>query len=466
MTYDPEDDGGLRIRGRSFMGANLWIPKERVSNVHVLMRACTFYKENNRTGQSEKINLAELTEYHVVIPRYLLKVASSKDNPLQQAEAPDYQWERIDFGSKITPRNPAQQKAWDALSEQDYGTLNLACGKGKTVMALHKIAQRGVPAIVIVPSVGLMEQWQERAVQFLNLTKDQIGIVQGKKAQWDKPLVIAMVHTLSARRDEVPLEARQRFGTVVFDEAHHMSAASFIRTADLFHGARFGLTATPKREDGLEDVYFAHIGPIFYSDLVGELSAEIFFRKIPTELTKQEKERDILDKAGEFSVGKLYQVLANKASRNKHLMDMVGQALGKGRKILVLVHAAVHPKILLDNFNQTELKNRYTATAVSGTTKGPDRTRLMAEADVTFATFGVAKEGLDVASLDTLVFATPFKAWGAFQQGKGRIERPTPNKKDPMVIVLDDTTIGPAAAMCNSLRRLIRANGYKYRNIG
>ena len=85
---------------------------------------------------------------------------------------------------------------------------------------------------------------------------------------------------------------------------------------------------------------------------------------------------------------------------------------------------------------------------------------------MTFATFGVAREGLDVAALDTLIFASPFKAWGAFQQGKGRIERRHKDKKTPVVIVLDDYNFGPARAMCKHLRKSIRANGFRHSDIG
>jgi superfamily II DNA or RNA helicase len=243
-----------------------------------------------------------------------------------------------------------------------------------------------------------------------------------------------------------------------------MSAAVFVLAADLFFGSRYGLTATPKREDGLEDIYFSHVGPIFYSDLQGELSSKIYFKKLPTVLTKSEKPR-IVDITGEFSVGKFYQVLSEKVSRNNGILGVVGQALSKGRKVLVLVHAAKHPEILLEKFSSSKLGKDYTAAAVSGKTKGEERTRLMEGADVTFATFGVAREGLDVASLDTLVFATPFKAWGAFQQGKGRIERIVSSKKEPLVIVIDDHKLGPSAAMCNKLRRSIRLKGFSYKDV-
>ena len=91
-----------------------------------------------------------------------------------------------------------------------------------------------------------------------------------------------------------------------------------------------------------------------------------------------------------------------------------------------------------------------------------ERAKIIEECKVTFATFQVAKEGLDAPSLDTVIFTTPFKAWGAFQQGKGRVERKKEGKKEPVVIVLEDYNIGPASGMCRSLKKSIVAHGYKY----
>ena len=461
-TYLPESDNGLNLVG-ACCSASVWVPSERLPNKAAFIRAATLNVVNDRTGNTTSVPLAQEIGDHVVIARHFFskevwaqKLGSWSDIELS--------YEKFDFGDKIKPRNSDQQAAWDAFSKRDFGVLNLACGKGKTVLALKKIAQRGVPAVVIVNNSGLMDQWKERALEFLDITEDDIGIVQGPKAEWDKPLVIAMIHTLAKRFDQIPLDIRTRFGTVVFDEVHHLSATTFSQTAPLFFGNRYGLTATPTREDGLEDVYYSHVGRIFYSDLAGELEAEIYFKKVPT--PPPVDDAVLKDVTGEFSAGKMYKYFAEHTARNALLLKTVESALSKGRKILVLTHSKDHPTILLNKFLDMGCKEGYTAGAVSGDTAGEQRTKIIEDSDVTFATFGVAREGLDVAALDTLIFASPFKAWGSFQQGKGRVERKHGNKKSPVVIVLDDYKIGPARAMCKHLRKSIKANGFKHKDLG
>lgn len=460
MTYVPEDDNGARARGRAILSADMWIPVETFVNPDAVIRMGTLHSANPR-GDGVSVNLVRREPHHLVMSRHLHDDWSEK---LVSWEVPDFEgaWEVVDFGDRVSLRNPEQERAWQALLLANNGVLNLACGKGKTVLALKKIAQRGHPALVIVNNEGLIDQWISRAREFLSLREDQIGVVQGKTAQWDRPLVIAMIHTLANRAADLPMKTRQRFGTVFFDEVHHLSASTFLRTAPLFYGARYGLTATLERGDGLEAAYYAHVGNPFYTDLQGELTAKVFFQSTNYGLDAGSPE--MTDRRGEFSVGKLYTYLANVQRRNEMIVRLVVEALKSGRKMLVLTHSAAHPEILKDLMDRAH-PGAWDVGAVSGATPGPDRVRIIREAHVTFATAQVAREALDVPTLDTLMFVTPFKDWGAMQQGKGRIERLYPGKKDPIVVLLDDTGIGPATAMCRSMRRLLRENGYKYANI-
>ena len=463
--YYPEQDGGERLSSEKVncaLSASMWVPKERVSNRKALLNAAMVETQNARTGEVGHISLATELEDHIVLPKYF------HDDWLDylgfEYETYEHQGDRYVFTDNIKVRDEAQAKAWEAFRKAKSGVLNLACGKGKTVMALKKIALEGYRAIVIVNNTGLLRQWRDSAQKFLGLSYDEIGILQGtsaaKEEEWNKPLVIGMIQTLANRANSLTFDQRASFGTVIFDEVHHLSARKFSLTAPLFLGNRYGLTATPVREDGLEVVYYSHIGKIFYSDLKGELTAKIYFKKMPTSLALGDK---IMDRTGQFSPGKLYTCLAGKTRRNMKIVNLVRRALDKGRRILVLTHSKDHPAVLAELFD-TRYGDRkgIKAGVVTGSTPGESRTRIIEESRVTFATFQVAKEGLDAPSLDTIIFATPFKAWGAFQQGKGRVERKKSNKRDPLVVVLEDYNIGPASGMCRSLKKNILAHGFKY----
>jgi hypothetical protein len=458
--YDPETDDGARIVGKAHLCENMWIPKELVKNSAAFLRASTVHPDPS--SEAEPIFLAREAAHHIVVARHMFSREewATRIGEWSELDLTDT-WEKVGFVDTITPWSEEQQAAWDAFSVQPNGALNLACGKGKTVLALKRIAQRGFPAIVLVNTEIILSQWGTQAVTHLGIDEGDVGLVKGPKSEWDRPIVIGSIHTVARRADSLPTSVKRRFGTVIFDEAHHLSARTFFRTAPLFHGNRFGLTATPYREDGLESAYLAHLGPIFYTDLQGEVEADIFFKKMPTQ--NPADGAALLNRVGEFSVSKLHQYLSKDRTRNILLLSMVAKALDAGRKVLVLMHPMDYPERLLQEMLADPCMNMYTGCAVHGDVPGSRRAPLIRQSSVSFATYGVADEGLDVPELDTLICATPFKAWRAFQQGKGRIERRCPGKKSPLVVVLDDVNVRQAHGMCRVLRRKILANGHKYR---
>ena len=77
---------------------------------------------------------------------------------------------------------PFQEEAVRAVVARESGTLSAPTGSGKTVMALHLIARRRQPALVVVHTRELLRQWIDRIGVFLDVPPDGIGrIGEGKK---------------------------------------------------------------------------------------------------------------------------------------------------------------------------------------------------------------------------------------------------------------------------------------------
>ena len=455
----PEQDGGASFKGQALVSASKWVPKERVPNKDALLRAACV------TGYSRNIplviRLASEEENHIKLPRHINALASLGLITFTDITE-NIQWEKVSFRKEITPRDDKQKNAWEAFSKASNGILSIACGGGKTVLGLKKIAQRGHPAVVLVSNGSLVEQWIERAKTFLGMEDSEIGIVQGDKQQWDKPLVIAMLQTVISRIDTIDIPTRMRFGTVVFDECHHMSARTFAQVADLFYGARFGLTATTKRGDGLEAVYYAHIGNVFYTDNTSEINADVYFKIMPT---RQVEEREITYR-GQLVISKLYDILSKDTKRNKTIVADALNAVKAGRKLLVLSHSVWHVEHLSKEIQKALIKEAPASSKVGvvhGATKNDTRLTIIQDSNVTVATFALAKEGLDVPSLDTLFLVTPFKDPGAFQQCRGRVERAHPLKKSPLVVVYEDANISVAKALCFCLKRSLKYAGRSFK---
>jgi len=91
---------------------------------------------------------------------------------------------------------PDFQAALADILAHDDGTLQAPTGAGKTVIALATIAARRQPALVIVHTRELLNQWIDRIGTFLQIPKAEIGVIgSGKQIIGDRTTV-ALVQSL------------------------------------------------------------------------------------------------------------------------------------------------------------------------------------------------------------------------------------------------------------------------------
>jgi hypothetical protein len=156
-----------------------------------------------------------------------------------------------------------QQQAAQALLQHETGVLSASTAFGKTVVAAHLIAQRKVNTLVVVHRRQLLDQWVEAVSRFLGLAPKEIGQIGGGKRKPTERIDVAMVQSLS--RKGIVDDIVGRYGYVIVDECHHISAVTFeqvIRQSK----ARYltGLSATVARKDGHHPIIFMQCGPIRY----------------------------------------------------------------------------------------------------------------------------------------------------------------------------------------------------------
>lgn len=325
-----------------------------------------------------------------------------------------------------------------------------------TVLGLRKIAKERGPAIIVVHTTQLMGQWMERICQFMQIGRQpclpsDIGVVRGSRAEWDRPIVLAMIQTLY--KAQVPARIRKRFKVMIFDEAHHLSAPKWLGTARFGFGMRFGLTATPENTLGTHELYYQHLGPIFHSDLEQEIIPTCWFMSIPG--GHDMNDPNILDCTGALSLGRLYGVLGQKESRNALIRQELNAALSRGRKILALSQSRDHCELLHEQYEGSGL--------CIGPVPYETRLEYLATRQVNFGTMPVAVEGLDQPDLDMVVALTPFKSKTWLQQILGRIQRP--QGKPPIALFILDRDIPVCVNHCQELMAQLHNWGYPVRVI-
>lgn len=325
-----------REPGKGYLDSDIWVPKEYL-NVEGTKRALTF--EFSRGTEARISEQFRETEHHLVLPREFWKYKRSE---FDIVDCRPSSYEQVDITSHITldykDRNDFTQRvAVRSMEEARGGVLQLACGKGKTVCALELISRLKVPALIVVDNTTLLDQWAEAIEQFLDVPGG-VGRIEGGVFDWKHPVVLATYQTLAKQADTLPEEVRRYFGVIIWDEGHHIGAETFSKTANLFYGRRYCLTATPERKDGMHIIHELHVGPVLYKNLRQELRPHINFRETGVSLNTDDPEvvRQVYDARGELHYGLLSGFLGRQIDRLSFILNRVTELLEEGRKILVL----------------------------------------------------------------------------------------------------------------------------------
>lgn len=450
---------------KGYFGRQLWLPKKHV-NVRSLKSGLEF-----PVMDGEGISYLQLwkeADHHLIIPREFIPREEYQHLAFPIVSVQPTQFRHVPFKESITldavePDKTVQRDSWPSILASKSGILNLSCGKGKTCLALKLVAHRQVPALVVVNNTTLINQWHDRILEHLTEVPGGIGVIQGPPSSWDwegRGICLAMIHSLAIHSEHIPPGMDRYFGIVIYDEIHHLSAPLFVRTAPMFYGERQGLTATVSREDGLEPIYQYHIGNVYYSDLMQDLTPKIYFQECPVVVDQasaeaRDPETGIFDRNGKINIPKLRTFLGRLPECNEFIASKLKTPLEKGRKVLALSHSV----------DQLRLLNSMFATSglCTGREKPEERLVTLRSKQLSFGTLQLVKEALDEATLDTLFFLTPFGSsavedggLNTLQQGMGRIQRFRKGKKTPVVVILDHIYIPKMHKMCSTLKRLIR----------
>ncbi len=178
-------------------------------------------------------------------------------------------YERLDLSPRVRrePR-PYQKEALEAwLAANGRGLVVLPTGAGKSHVAVMAMAARPRPALVVAPTLDLVRQWYD-------LLRTSFGVEVGVVGGGEHTVQDLTVTTY----DSAWLHMQHfgnRFGLVVFDEAHHLPSESYASAARMCLAPfRLGLTATPERADGREALLEELVGPLVIRRDIGELSGD------------------------------------------------------------------------------------------------------------------------------------------------------------------------------------------------
>ncbi len=337
---------------------------------------------------------------------------------------------------------PFQVEAVEAVLSRDFGTLSAPTGSGKTCMALYCIAQRRQPALVVVHTRELLNQWIERIGAFLGIEPDDVGMIGSGKKRIGERITVALVQSLVKCAGDVA----PHVGALVVDECHRTPSRTLTEAVSAFDSRyMLGLSATPWRRDRLSRLIFWYLGDVVYEvDRNGLVEQG---HLVPVEVVQRETGFETLKDASEQYQAVLSELTEDPA-RNQQIVDDVARETRTGSGIcLVLSDRKAHAETLREMFRDRGVK----AAVLHGGLTARERGRVVdvlraGKIRVLVATGQLIGEGFDLPALETLVLATPIKFSGRVLQYVGRVLRPAKGKDKATVLDYVDARVGVLAA--------------------
>jgi len=379
------------------------------------------------------------------------------------------------------PAFPHQTEALEAWVQGGMrGVVVLPTGTGKTHMANLAIQYAKRPALVVTPTIDLMNQWYDELVTCFDT---EVGLIGGGYHEI-QPLTVTTYDSAYMNMERIG----NRFGLLIFDECHHLPNPTYGLAATCSIAPfRLGLTATPERADAAHEHLDRLIGPIVYrreiTQLRGHYLAEYRVETRYVNLTDEERLRyetcretyrnflrdhgiDLRqpDAWGKF----LYLAFRSDEGRAAYqaYREQKDLALAAPAKLNLLAKLLDHhhgDRILIfthDNATAYEISRRFLVPVITHQTKAKERREILLRFNdgryPIVATSRVLNEGVNVPEANVAVILSGSGSVREHVQRLGRILR---KKGDKEAILYEVISRGTSEEFTSNRRRKHSAYG-------
>jgi len=370
---------------------------------------------------------------------------------------------------QIEPRDYQQAalEAWRSHNRQ--GTVILPTGSGKTFLGLQAIADAGVSALVVTPTIDLMNQWHATLTNaFGDQLTEKVGVLGGGSHE----ITAVTVTTYDSDYRYID-EHGDRFGLLITDQTQHLTAETYLQIPEMTIAPyRLGLTATYERADGREELLEDRMGPVVYEEAVDELAGEFLSEyetiQMSVELTNEEwtkydeeyqRYRDYVDNHdfdlwkeqgyAEFLKRTSYDPQGRRALIAKQRAERIARTASKKLDTLDNLLKRHHDdRVIVFTANNDfayDISREFILPCITHQTDTDERTEILerfrsGEYSM-LATSQVLDEGIDVPAANVGIILSGSASKRQYAQRLGRILRPTDDRQPARLyeIITTDT---------------------------
>ncbi len=360
------------------------------------------------------------------------------------------------------PHQAEALERWEAAG--CTGVVEMPTGSGKTLLGALAIARAGRPALVVVPTIELLGQWQRTLEAELGI---EIGVIGGGLKERRDVTVITY--------DSAAIMAEHlgaRFGMLVFDEVHHLPSDAYRFAAEASIAPfRLGLTATLARPDGKERLVYERVGPLVHQVGVESLEGRWLapYSVVPVRVELDPEESEVHDRCraeylaflrqqgidfrrpDAFStfVARAHQSEAGRSAwrayRSQRRIALSSRAKMSALWSLLVVHR--HDRVLVftnDNETVYRVSRTFLLPALTHQTRPAERKRLLegfSTGDLrVLVTAKVLNEGVDVPEANVAIVMSGSGSVREHVQRLGRVLRRREGKSAVLYELVSDVT--------------------------
>ena len=366
-------------------------------------------------------------------------------------------YQKIDWPNHIVIPYAYQHVALSIMANYSEGLLVSPAGSGKTIMGICLMLMAKQKVLWLTHTKNLLNQTKERMYEMIpNLSVEDMGIIGSGKWGIGNKVTIGLVQTLVRNPDKVD-DLMNEFGMVIADECHHVPSTTFTNVITALNPYYlYGLTATFKRRDGLEQMLFQNIGPIRH-----EVPREVL-RQANAIMTPQVKPvmLDIPNIVGD-SYSEMLDSMMNNDQRNTRIIQDVVAEARKGHVCIIITERRLHGDLLYQKLKYLWPK----CSIATGNYKQREieeaiRQLVSGESTILITTSHMLGEGFDHKPLNRLFVGLPFRSETGCEQIVGRIQRTSEGKVCAVIHDYIDTTHGLAVHQYKNSKKPCRHSVY------
>ncbi len=343
--------------------------------------------------------------------------------------------EEIDYHADI-PLYDYQETAVQAMIEAGHGILQSAAGSGKTQMGIAIAARLKRRTLWLCHTLDLIKQSRDRALTYMS--EELMGTITAGKVNLGTGITFATIQTM-AKLDLS--QYRDYWDVIITDEVHRVGGSPTAVTQyqkvlnSLCARHKYGLSATVHRSDGMVQATKAIVGDIAYrvpDEAVADKIMQVGIHPVSTDVVISD---EALNSDGTINYSKLITYLTEHHKRNQIIvmtitMDELPSLILSDRLSHLETLMKLMPKYMQDDC--VMISGRMTSKKGKAEREQAIEDMRTGKKKYLFATYSLAKEGLDIPRLERLFMTTPQKDYAVVTQAVGRIARACEGKRKPI----------------------------------